>query len=457
MGTRLVTGLAVTQAVGYGVLYYAFAVLLHPMAASLHASPTVVTGALTASVLAGAAMAVPAGRWLDRRGGRGLMTAGSLLATALILAWSQVRSVPQLYATLIGIGVAGAMVLYETALAVVVTWSEPRRRANALLAVIVVGGFASTVFMPLTGALADRYGWRTALVTLAIVYGVITVPLHATVVRPGPAGSRARPVVRGTPGPAGVPGGAGPGPGAGPEPGELASGPGDPASGPGSAGPDGVGSRSGGVGSGPGLAVRDARFWLLGLAFVAHGAAMAALTVHLVGFLVAAGHPPTFAATVAGLLGVLSVTGRLLLSGLSRWLPLVALVAATFTVQALAAIALLIAGHDRLGAAVAVTGFGLGFGVASLVRPALLAERYGTTAYGTINGILATPITVGRAMAPLAAAGLIAAGGYRLAFVATSACCLLAAVAILLRASSPPPCTTAPSALRTKAVDAPTA
>ena len=58
--------------------------LLHPIAADLHASPAAVTGALTASVLAGAAVAVPVGRWLDRHGGRALMTAGSVAATALV-------------------------------------------------------------------------------------------------------------------------------------------------------------------------------------------------------------------------------------------------------------------------------------------------------------------------------------------------------------------------------------
>src|SRR5690606_30176878 len=161
-GWRIVGALAVTQTVGYGVLYYAFAVLLQPMATALHASTTVVTGALTASVLAGAVMAVPVGRWLDRHGGRALMTAGSLAATALVLAWSQVHTVAQLYAVLIGIGISGAMVLYEPAFAVVVSWFDPRQRARAVLAIIVVAGFASTIFMPLTGILVDRYGWRNA-------------------------------------------------------------------------------------------------------------------------------------------------------------------------------------------------------------------------------------------------------------------------------------------------------
>jgi MFS family permease len=95
---RIVAALAISQTVGYGVLAYAFAVLLVPMQHDLHTGPAVVTGALTVSLLAWAAMAVPVGRWLDRHGGRGLMTGGSVAATALVAAWSQVRTVAQLYA-----------------------------------------------------------------------------------------------------------------------------------------------------------------------------------------------------------------------------------------------------------------------------------------------------------------------------------------------------------------------
>jgi len=163
-GWRIVAALAVTQTIGYGVLYYAFAVLLRPMAESLGASPAAVTGALTASILAGAAVSVPVGRWLDRHGGRALMTTGSIAATALVLAWSQVRTVAQLYAVMIGIGLTMAMVLYDPALAVVVSWFDERRRANAVLGVILVAGFASTIFFPLTAVLVEHHGWRGTLV-----------------------------------------------------------------------------------------------------------------------------------------------------------------------------------------------------------------------------------------------------------------------------------------------------
>ncbi|MFC5006081.1 MFS transporter [Dactylosporangium cerinum] len=390
-GWRIVAVFAVTQTAGYGCLYYTFAVLLHPIAADLHTTTTAVTGAITTALLASAAVAVPVGRWLDRHGGRALMTAGSASGAALLAACSQVRTIWQLYAVFVGLGLAMGAALYEPATAVIVSWFDPARRSKALLTMIVVAGFASTIFMPLTGLLEHRHGWRTTLLILAAVYATVAVPLHALVVRrpPTPATRRSR-----------------------------------------------VADRRALVGA----AMRDRRFWCLAVAFVAHGAAMSAMTVHLVGFLVQAGHPATFAATVAGLLGVLSVTGRLILTGAQRRIRLHRVVAVVFTVQAAAALSLPFAGGTRTGAIVAVTGFGIGFGVASLATPALLADRYGTTAYASIAGTLAAPVTLAKAGAPLAAAALYTStGGYTPVLCAIGVCSLIAVTGILARATSAPP------------------
>jgi MFS family permease len=394
-GRWIVAAFAITQTVGYGTLYYAFAVLLAPIAADLHASTTAVTGAFTASILAGAAMAIPVGRWLDRRGGRALMTTGSVTATILLVAWSQVRTLPQLYAVLIGIGLASAMVLYEPAFAVVVTFFTPDRRSTAILAITLVAGFASTVFMPLTGMLTGQYGWRTALLVLATIHGAVTIPLHAAVVRrpprtgATPADQRAHHHRRR----------------------RLVA-----------------------------AALRDERFWWLAAAFVAHAAAMSAMTVHLVGFLTHAGHPAAFAATVAGLLGILSVTGRLLFTGAQRRLPVTRIVAAVFALQAAAALTLPVVATTRTGAVACVVAFGTGFGIASLATPILLTDRYGITAYATLAGTLAVPTILARATAPLAAAFLVSANdGYLPLLAAVGAACIVAAAGILLRAATPAP------------------
>ncbi|MGN9838435.1 MFS transporter [Nonomuraea sp. H19] len=373
----MISALAITQTAGYGVLYYAFSVFIPPMSRDLHASVAQLTGAIALAVLVSGVVAPVVGRWLDRHGGRALMTVGSALGAAAVLAWSQVRSVAQLYLVCGVLGAASAMVLYEAAFAVIVAWFDAARRARALLAVTVVAGFASSIFLPLTGFLVDRFGWRQALVILAAGYALTAVPLHALAVRgrsAPPHADRAEIV---------------------------------------------------------GAALRERPFWLLAVAFLAQTGAVAVMGVLLVTYLITLGHPPVFAAGVAGLLGVLSVTGRLVTTGLqARWR--VALITAVmFGLQGLAAVLLPVVGRSLPGAVAAVVLFGLGFGVATIARPALVADRYGTTAYASLSGALTLPITVAKAIAPLVAAGIAQFAGYPAVMGAVAAACALGALSLV--------------------------
>lgn len=402
----IVAALSATTTVGYGVLYYAYAVFLTPMANALHTGTTVIAGALTCSVLASAAAAVPVGRWLDRHGGRALMTGGSVAATLLLLAWSQVHTVAVLYLVWTGIGVATACVLYEAAFAVVITWFR-ERRATALLAVTVVAGFASSIFLPLTGHLVDRYGWRDAILVLAAIHAAVTIPGHLLVRRPPgsvtgdrePAGRRKKR------------------------------------------------NRSADDGQRRHIvstAVHDPGYWALALAFVCSNAAVAATSVHLVAYLTELGHTPQFAATTAGLLGILSVTGRLATTATVRRASPATATAAMFCVQAVAAACLPVVGRGDLGAVVSVLGIGLGFGVSTIARPAILADRYGIAAYATISGILAVPLTVAKAIAPLVSAAIRdATGDYLWVAEGIAGMCVVAGAALLavrrLDAASAPP------------------
>ncbi len=377
----MVAALAITQTVGYGTLYYSFAIFLTPLAAELHTTTTAVTGTFTAAVLTAAMLAVPFGRWLDRHGGRVLMTAGSLLGALLLVAWSQVETLWQLYAVQIGLGVAGAASLYEAAFAVVIAGYAPRHRPNALLALTVVAGFASTIFLPLTGRLVEQYGWRTALLVLAAIQASLTVPLHAIALRSVPPAAREARSPH--------------------EPTRLRT------------------------------VLADRGFWLLAIGFTANTAAIALVTVHLVAALLSWGHPLSFAATTAGLFGVLSVTGRLATTALRRRFRTTTVVATVFAVQAVAVGTLPFTGHTAVGAIVGVTGFGLGFGVATIAKPVLLADRYDTRRYATIAATLVVPVTIAKATAPLGAAALLArAGGYTSVFLATAGLCVVAAAAL---------------------------
>jgi predicted MFS family arabinose efflux permease len=370
---RLVAALAVTQTVGYGVLYYAFSVLITPMAADLHTSTPRIAAALTVSVLISAVVAVPVGRWLDHHGGRCLMAVGSLLGVIAVAAWSQVRTPTQLCAVFVVIGIASAMSLYEAAFSVVIAAAEPAARNRSLLAVTVVAGFASSIFFPLTGWLAEAVGWRTTLVVLALLLAITAIPGHLLAV-PRSAVHRVQTRTH--------------------------------------------------VGQSVAATLRDTRFWLLGFAFVLQTAATAAVGVLLVTVLRGVGHSATTAATLAGLLGVLSVTGRLATTALARRFGIAAVTAGVFAVQAAGIAALPFVSDGVIGAAVCVIAFGVGFGVSTIAKPAILAERYGTTRYATIAGTIAVPITLAKAVAPMAAALLVPRSFMILAAVA----CLVASV-----------------------------
>jgi predicted MFS family arabinose efflux permease len=316
------------------------------------------------------------------------MTAGSVLGTLAVLGWSQARTVTVLYAVFAAIGLASAMTLYEPAFAVLIHHVDARRRANALLAVTIVAGFASSIFFPLAGLLDSHFGWRGALVVLAAVHAVGTIPLHLALPRHAPHRTTIR--------------------------------------------------RAGGRAEVVSAALHDPGFWLLAVAFLAHSAAVATIAVHLVTYLVTLGHPPAFAATITGLLGVLSVTGRLVTTGLRRRYATTAVTAAVFGLQGLAAAALPLTGHTPIGATACVVTFGIGFGVGTISRPALLTDRYDTAVYATLAGAIATPATIAKAAAPLGAAALsVAAGTYTPVLVAVAAACTIAATALLLTGRQP--------------------
>ncbi|TDU90606.1 putative MFS family arabinose efflux permease [Kribbella voronezhensis] len=391
-GTRreVVAALSITTTIGYGVLYYAFSALLAPMSHDLQISTTVATGALTTAVLVSAAMAIPVGRRLDAYGGHGVMTIGSILATLAVLAWSQVQNTAQLYAVFVAIGAASAMVLYQPAFAIIVAVTAPAKRANALLSITLVAGFASSIFIPLTGQLIEAAGWRQALIALAGIVAVITVPVHAFVLgRTQPTAPRISHHLR----------------------------------------------RS------PARVIRDLGFWLIAAAFVLHSAALAVLAVHLVTYLTQLGHTPTTAAGLTGLLGLLSVTGRVITTVAKRWLPITLIAATIIALQGVAIALLPFIGQSIAGAATSLGLFGLGFGVASIATPAILLDRYGDQGYATIAGILGTPTTISRATAPLAAAALATTIGYRPLILAAGAACVIAGAALALTQHLPPEAT----------------
>lgn len=160
--------------------------------------------------------------------------------------------------------------------------------------------------------------------------------------------------------------------------------------------------------------------------------ALAVAAVHLYPFLVEAGHPPARAAVATGALGVLSVAGRVLVTVLVVRRPMALVAAGTFVGQAVGVGVLVADPGGTVPVVVFVLLFGLGFGVGTLARPALVAEAHGVATFATVSALMGIAVTLAKVLGPAAAGvGRGASGGYLLPWVGVGLCCLLAAVALV--------------------------
>ena len=380
----MVTTLSVTETITWGILYYAFGVLLAPMERDMGWSRAQSTAAFSIALLLAAAGAVPAGRLVDRGRARVMMTLGSCAGTLFLVLWARVESLHALYLVWAGIGLTMATVLYEPAFAVLAKWFvHDRERGFTILT--LAAGLASTIFNPISSWLAGWLGWRQAVLVLAGFMGATTIPMHALLLRPHPRGD-----------------------------GEASTA----ASVPSASGPD-VDARA---------ALRTATFWFLALAFLIQSFAHAGISLHSVPMLIEWGYPPTFAATMIGLVGVMQVLGRLVFAPLRTRLSSRSV---TMLILAFQSVSFLVLWgvHGIYGLVAFVACFGISNGMATLVRASIVAELWGRTHYGAIAGALSVWSTLARAVAPVSIGIAYAlGGGYRPVLVGLA---ILSALAVL--------------------------
>ncbi|GAA4479521.1 MFS transporter [Enteractinococcus fodinae] len=169
--------LCIAQVASWGLLYYSLPVAVPRIADDTGWSHTTITAALTIGLLVSAVAGLRVGKLLDATGPRRLMTGGSLagVLALLLVAWSP--NVFWFYVAWLVAGLAQSAVLYPPAFAVITRWYGPQR-VSPLTILALVGGLASTIFAPIVAYLIEQFGWRTSYVIMAIILGVITVPLH---------------------------------------------------------------------------------------------------------------------------------------------------------------------------------------------------------------------------------------------------------------------------------------
>lgn len=375
-----ISGLGIGQIICWGTLFYAFPLLAEPMSAELGVDKPQIYGAATFGLLLAGLAAYPVGWLIDQGHGRAVMAGGAVLGGLLLAAWSQVRGLTLFYFLFGGIGMTMAATLYEPAFAVVARRFGAGARSG-ITALTLWGGFASTVFVPVTQVLIDHLGWRDAV----LVLGLITVGGGALNLWVIDARRDAAEVPQA--------------------------------------------SRSGKVGQTiVRWALRQPTFWLLGLAMTLYFGAASGLTYHWYPLLLERGFDTAQVVAGMALIGPAQVAGRIAIWVLAHNRPVSFIGRGTFLVFLASLLLLLLTPAEFAWLAAFAMIYGAANGIITIVRGLALREMLTPESYGTLNGLLAVPSTIAKALAPLGAAWLWAVGGgYDAVLVAAILCSALVA------------------------------
>lgn len=387
-----VASLSLAQLVSWGSVFYAFALFMDPMGRDLGWSKPELTAAYSLGLVASGAVAVPLGRLIDLGYGRTVMTAGSVLAAALFALWSRVESYPAFVLIWLGLGATMSAVLYDPGFAILIRRLGPGAR-RGITAMTLVGGLASTVFLPVTHLLIEAFGWRNALLGLAASNLCVCAAIHGLVIPPQAPRSAGKPH------------------------------PVQP--------------------SGAGRVLRKAAFWSFVATVLLQGVLATGFSIHLIPLLVERGFTLDAAVAAFAVIGPAQVAARLLVAFGERALGLkaVGLLSMVLWVLAFALLPFVPAGSWLVVAFGAM--YGAANGLMTILRALLPPELFGREDYGTIQGFIAAPSTFVRAAAPFAIGALWAwSGGYGSVLAIAVGMALASLVAFVLTltwAEAPPP------------------
>jgi MFS family permease len=392
-GWVLMVVLGITTIISYGTTQYLFGVLVVPISTSLGWNRASVSGAYAVGLIVAGALGVPIGPLVDRWGARLLMSSGSAIAGLALIGLAQMHDIFQFYLLWSGgLGLAMALTLYPVTFTIVANWFV-RKRGKALAVLTLVGGLSSPICIPLAGAMVAQIGWRATLVVLGLSQLLLALPLHALVVRRHPEdlgllpdGEKA-PVTQET---AKLPG------------------------------------------TSLHQALRSAVFWMLtaSLSLVMLGSTV--VFVHQVAFMIGRGYDPVLAATLSGMLGLVSLPGRYVFNVLSARISAQTLLAITVVAQAVG-ITVLVGATSLLWLVLYVIIYGTAYGAFSPLRASVMADHVGRRAYGSITAVQGVPVALCAALGPVAAGWLYdMLHHYEVAFWLCVGVFLLAALCIAL-------------------------
>ncbi|WP_313554759.1 arsenite efflux MFS transporter ArsK [Agrobacterium cavarae] len=373
----IVCALGLTQIIGYGTLYYSFSILAPGIANDLRLSLTQVFGVFSVSLFIGGLSATCIGKQMDRVGAATVMTVGSALAglTLALCAWSP--SIAIFAIAIILLEVSSGMVQYQAAFAALVE-HDPKSASRSITYLTLIGGFASTIFWPISATLLHVLSWREIFLVFAALNLILCMPLHFWIrslgKKAGEASIRPRETV---------------------------------------------------IGAIPTHARRRAMV-IVSFAFALLGFTLAAILAHMVPMLGSIGLG-TAAVVIGSLFGPAQVASRLIniVFGKNLSPPALAVVSAVLIVFG---ILILLASGDWLPGAVAFAiCLGLGSGINSIAQGSLPLYLFGSDGYGAITGKMAAARLALGAGAPFAFSAAMESIGLSMSLAANA---LLGAISI---------------------------
>ncbi len=165
-----------------GHVYYAFPALNPQITAATGWSASTTMAAFSLALVISGLAGIRVGRIIDQRGPRTAMTTGSVTGALSLVVIALTPNPAVFFTGWILAGLAVSATFYQPAFAALTRWWAPDH-VRALTVVTLAGGLASTVFAPLTAALASQLTWRATYLVLAVILAVITIPAHALALR----------------------------------------------------------------------------------------------------------------------------------------------------------------------------------------------------------------------------------------------------------------------------------
>ncbi|MCY0388396.1 MFS transporter [Robbsia sp. Bb-Pol-6] len=359
-GTLATWVLAAAQLVSWGAIYYGFSLFVVPMERSMGWGRTETNAALSLGLLVSGLAAYPVGKWIDNGHGRRVMVAGSVLGAAMLLLWSQAHSPVTLFVVWIGLGIAMAATLYDPVFAVI-TRDYPGSFRTKITLITLVAGFASTVFIPLTQGFVDWFGWRGALIALAVSILAICLPAHWFAV-----GKDA------------------------PRENELEH----------KVALQAVNSAA------ARRALRTPTFWALAVCFTTYYATFAALTFHLVPLMTERHVSATLILTTMAVIGPAQVLARVLWFTAGRGSrPSTVGIVITIAFP-LSVLILIWAGTSPFRLIAFAIIYGGANGMMTILRGTVVQDVLWTEGYGAVSGLLSMPSNIAKGIAPISAAAI---------------------------------------------------